>query len=60
MRAYGDEKAVGAENTMAVHIRRIREKIEINPEGTEQFEGGMGHWIQKIDKIRSMISGLRS
>ncbi|MEG0784372.1 MAG: response regulator transcription factor, partial [Christensenella sp.] len=26
-----DERAVGAENPIAVHIRRIREKIEINP-----------------------------
>ena len=26
-----NEEAIGADNTVAVHIRHIREKIEINP-----------------------------
>lgn len=26
-----NEDAIGADNTVAVHIRHIREKIEINP-----------------------------
>ncbi|MBC5647897.1 response regulator transcription factor [Christensenella tenuis] len=46
-----DEKAVGAENTIAVHIRRIREKIEINPKEPKYLKvvWGIGY---KIDKIK--------
>ena len=44
-----DEKAVGAENTIAVHIRRIREKIEINPKEPKYLKvvWGVGYKIEK-------------
>ena len=46
-----DEKAVGAENTIAVHIRRIREKIEINPKEPKYLKVV---WVigYKIDKLK--------
>ena len=40
-----NEESFNVENTVAVHIRRIREKIEINPKGTKVFEGSVGSWI---------------
>ena len=45
-----DERAVGAENTIAVHIRRIREKIEINPKDPKYLKvvWGIGYKIEKI------------
>jgi len=45
-----DEVAVGAENTIAVHIRRIREKIEINPKEPKYLKvvWGIGYKIEKI------------
>ena len=45
-----DERAVGAENTIAVHIRRIREKIEINPKEPKYLKvvWGIGYKIEKI------------
>ncbi|MEA4854669.1 MAG: response regulator transcription factor [Christensenella sp.] len=45
-----DEKAVGAENTIAVHIRRIREKIEINPKEPKYLKvvWGIGYKIEKL------------
>ena len=46
-----DEKAVGAENTIAVHIRRIREKIEINPKEPKYLKVGWGIGY-KIDKLK--------
>ncbi|MGI6152689.1 MAG: response regulator transcription factor [Christensenellaceae bacterium] len=45
-----DERAVGAENTIAVHIRRIREKIEINPKDPKYLKvvWGIGYKIEKV------------
>ena len=45
-----DERAVGAENTIAVHIRRIREKIEINPKEPEYLKvvWGIGYKVEKV------------
>lgn len=45
-----DERAVGVENTIAVHIRRIREKIEINPKEPKYLKvvWGIGYKIEKI------------
>ena len=42
--------AYGAENTVMVHIRRIREKIEINPKETKYLKvvWGIGYKIEKI------------
>lgn len=44
-----NEDAVGADNTVAVHIRHIREKIEINPKEPQYLKvvWGVGY---KIDK----------
>lgn len=37
-----NEDAIGVDNTVAVHIRHIREKIEINPKEPEIPEGSLG------------------
>lgn len=44
-----EEEAIGADNTVAVHIRHIREKIEINPKDPKYLKvvWGVGY---KIDK----------
>ena len=44
------EQAIGADNTVAVHIRHIREKIEINPREPRYLKvvWGVGY---KIDKL---------
>ena len=44
-----NEEAIGADNTVAVHIRHIREKIEINPKEPRYIKvvWGVGY---KIDK----------
>ncbi len=47
-RVWGEE-AIGAENTVAVHIRRIREKLEINPKEPKYLKvvWGIGYKIEK-------------
>jgi len=44
------ETAYSAENTVAVHIRRIREKIEINPKEPKYLKvvWGIGYKVEKI------------
>ena len=44
------EESFNVENTVAVHIRRIREKIEINPKEPRYFKvvWGIGYKIEKI------------
>jgi len=44
-----NEEAVGADNTVAVHIRHIREKIEINPREPRYLKvvWGVGYKIEK-------------
>lgn len=44
------ERAYGIENTVMVHIRRIREKIEITPKNPKYLKvvWGIGHKIEKI------------
>ena len=44
-----NEEAIGADNTVAVHIRHIREKIEINPREPRylQVVWGVGYKIEK-------------
>ena len=44
------EAAFSAENTVAVHIRRIREKIEINPKEPKYLKvvWGIGYKIEKL------------
>lgn len=45
-----NESAYGAENTVAVHIRKIREKIEINPKEPKYLKvvWGIGYKVEKI------------
>ncbi len=47
-----DEEAVGYENSVAVHIRHIREKIEINPKEPRYLQviWGQGYKIVRGDK----------
>ena len=44
-----NEEAIGADNTVAVHIRHIREKIEINPREPRYLKvvWGIGYKIEK-------------
>ncbi len=45
-----NEDAIGADNTVAVHIRHIREKIEINPKDPRYLKvvWGVGYKIEKL------------
>ena len=45
-----NEDAIGADNTVAVHIRHIREKIEINPKEPRYLKvvWGVGYKIEKL------------
>ena len=44
-----NEEAIGADNTVAVHIRHIREKIEINPKEPRYLKvvWGLGYKMEK-------------
>ena len=44
-----NEEAIGAENTVDVHIRHIREKIELNPKEPRYLKvvWGVGYKIEK-------------
>ena len=41
---------IGADNTVAVHIRHIREKIEINPKDPRYLKvvWGVGYKVEKL------------
>ena len=45
-----NEEAIAADNTVAVHIRHIREKIEINPKEPRYLKvvWGLGYKVEKI------------
>ena len=45
-----EEDAYGAENIIAVHIRHIREKVEINPKDPKYLKviWGIGYKIEKL------------
>lgn len=45
-----DEEAIGVDNTVAVHIRHIREKIEINPKDPRYLKvaWGIGYKVERI------------
>ena len=45
-----EEEAIGADNTVAVHIRHIREKIEINPKEPRYIKVIWGHGY-KMEKL---------
>jgi DNA-binding response OmpR family regulator len=53
-RAWGED-ALGAENTVTVHIRRLREKIEINPKEPKYIKvvWGLGYKIERVDRPSS-------
>lgn len=48
-----NEEAIAADNTIAVHIRHIREKIEINPKEPRYLKvvWGLGYKVEKIKGI---------
>lgn len=48
-----NEEALGADNTVAVHIRHIREKIEINPKEPRYLKvvWGVGYKIEKQTEV---------
>ncbi|MBD5527970.1 MAG: response regulator transcription factor [Lachnospiraceae bacterium] len=48
-----NEDAIGADNTVAVHIRHIREKIEINPRDPRYLKvvWGVGYKIEKQGEV---------
>ena len=48
-RRVWDEEAYAPENTVMVHIRRIREKIELNPKEPEYLKvvWGIGYKMEK-------------
>ena len=48
-----EEEAIAADNTVAVHIRHIREKIEINPKEPRYLKvvWGVGYKIEKSERI---------
>ena len=45
-----NEDAIGVDNTVAVHIRHIREKIEINPKEPRYLKvvWGVGYKVEKL------------
>ena len=45
-----NEEAIGADNTVAVHVRHIREKIEINPKEPRYLKvvWGVGYKVEKL------------
>ena len=45
-----NEEAIGVDNTVAVHIRHIREKIEINPKNPSDLKvvWGVGYKVEKL------------
>ena len=48
--SFWNEDAIGVDNTVAVHIRHIREKIEINPKEPRYLKvvWGVGYKIEKL------------
>ena len=47
-----EEPGFASENTVMVHIRRIREKIELNPKEPEYLKvvWGIGYKMEKMEK----------
>ena len=50
MKRYGMKQLFNRENTVAVHIRKIREKIEINPKEPKYLKvvWGIGYKVEKL------------
>lgn len=56
-----NEEALAAENTVAVHIRHIREKIEINPKEPRYLKvvWGIGYKLESVnEKIIHTVKGM--
>ena len=53
-RRVWEEEAFASENTVMVHIRRIREKLELNPKEPEYIKvvWGIGYKMEKQEKCR--------
>ena len=51
VRAFNNEDAFGADNTVAVHIRHIREKIEIDAKKPRYLKvvWGIGHKMEQFN-----------
>ena len=51
-RRVWEEEAFSSENTVMVHIRRIREKLELNPKEPEYIKvvWGIGYKMEKLEK----------
>ena len=51
-RRVWNEEAFASENTVMVHIRRIREKVELNPKEPEYIKvvWGIGYKMEKQEK----------
>ena len=45
-----EEEAIGADNTVAVHIRHLREKLEIDPANPRYIKvvWGLGYKMEKV------------
>jgi DNA-binding response OmpR family regulator len=45
-----NEEAIGSESTVAVHVRHIREKIEIDPKNPRYLKvvWGVGYKVEKL------------
>ena len=52
-----EEEAIAADNTVAVHIRHIREKIEINPKEPRYLKvvWGLGYKVEKSDFLNGPV-----
>ena len=48
-RVWGEETAYACENTVMVHIRRIREKVELNPKEPDYIKvvWGIGYKMER-------------
>ncbi len=59
-RAVWREEPLGAENAVAVHIRHIREKIEINPAEPRYLKvvWGKGYKLEKIKPLETTVKGV--
>ena len=51
-RVWEDNIGYAVENTVMVHIRRIREKIEIDTKNPK-YKGGVGNWLQNGKNVKN-------
>ena len=41
-----EQDSYSVENTVMIHINRLRKKIELNPKKAGILKGGVGNWLQ--------------